>query len=236
MTLPKSLTTVTTISKLLALWLYLFLPFAGFYLGMGYQKWSDTTKGNSTVIQPTKPSSYTQPTQTPQVTFTIQEAETILNEIKSLTDKQIIWNNLETDQYGYSQKGKIANEAKSLEMNFINEQLLFKNGWEKPLSYPSAEGPGGQNWLYNKQINGYQYKLTLGFQSYGFMKLNGGKPEEYAKPTEYTINITKQYLENTPTPTITTFCIKDAQMCPDGSYVKRTGPNCEFALCQKMEP
>ncbi len=26
-------------------------------------------------------------------------------------------------------------------------------------------------------------------------------------------------------------CIQDAKLCDDGSYVSRTGPNCEFALC-----
>lgn len=27
------------------------------------------------------------------------------------------------------------------------------------------------------------------------------------------------------------FCTQDAKMCPDGSYVGRVGPNCEFAPC-----
>jgi len=31
------------------------------------------------------------------------------------------------------------------------------------------------------------------------------------------------------------FCTMDAKMCPDGSYVGRTGPNCEFASCPKVE-
>lgn len=26
-------------------------------------------------------------------------------------------------------------------------------------------------------------------------------------------------------------CTMDAKMCPDGSYVSRQGPNCEFAPC-----
>ncbi len=26
-------------------------------------------------------------------------------------------------------------------------------------------------------------------------------------------------------------CTQEAIQCPDGSYVGRTGPNCEFALC-----
>ena len=27
------------------------------------------------------------------------------------------------------------------------------------------------------------------------------------------------------------FCTQDAKLCPDGSYVGRTGPDCKFALC-----
>lgn len=30
-----------------------------------------------------------------------------------------------------------------------------------------------------------------------------------------------------------TFCTADAKQCPDGSYVSRTGPNCEFTECPK---
>lgn len=26
-------------------------------------------------------------------------------------------------------------------------------------------------------------------------------------------------------------CTMEAKLCPDGSYVGRTGPNCEFAVC-----
>jgi hypothetical protein len=32
----------------------------------------------------------------------------------------------------------------------------------------------------------------------------------------------------TASTTGTTFCTMDARMCPDGSYVGRTGPNCQF--------
>src|SRR3989339_1754513 len=38
MTLPKSLTTVTSFSKILATVLFITLPFLGFYLGMEYEK------------------------------------------------------------------------------------------------------------------------------------------------------------------------------------------------------
>lgn len=37
----------------------------------------------------------------------------------------------------------------------------------------------------------------------------------------------------TPPPPITKprACTTDAKLCPNGSYVSRTGPNCEFAKC-----
>lgn len=31
-------------------------------------------------------------------------------------------------------------------------------------------------------------------------------------------------------------CTQDAKQCPDGSYVSRTGPNCEFAACPSINP
>lgn len=34
-----------------------------------------------------------------------------------------------------------------------------------------------------------------------------------------------------PKPTGQTACTREAKLCPDGSYVSRTGPNCEFAAC-----
>ena len=31
-------------------------------------------------------------------------------------------------------------------------------------------------------------------------------------------------------------CTQEAKQCPDGSYVGRTGPNCEFAACPSVAP
>lgn len=31
-------------------------------------------------------------------------------------------------------------------------------------------------------------------------------------------------------------CTQEAKLCPDGSYVGRTGPNCEFAKCTEVNP
>jgi hypothetical protein len=41
---------------------------------------------------------------------------------------------------------------------------------------------------------------------------------------------------NRMTPSETQACTTDAKMCPDGSAVGRTGPNCEFAECPAMTP
>ncbi len=32
------------------------------------------------------------------------------------------------------------------------------------------------------------------------------------------------------------FCTQEAKQCPDGSYVGRTGPRCEFTKCQDVIP
>lgn len=37
-------------------------------------------------------------------------------------------------------------------------------------------------------------------------------------------------------PTDTVACTMEAKMCPDGSYVGRTGPHCEFAACPAGNP
>ena len=40
--------------------------------------------------------------------------------------------------------------------------------------------------------------------------------------------VVNRQTDSTPTPVA---CTLEAKLCPDGSYVGRTGPNCEFALC-----
>lgn len=41
-----------------------------------------------------------------------------------------------------------------------------------------------------------------------------------------------QFLSRTPSPSSSqTACSQEAKQCPDGSYVGRTGPNCEFSAC-----
>jgi hypothetical protein len=37
---------------------------------------------------------------------------------------------------------------------------------------------------------------------------------------------------NNEKPTESKICTQEAKMCPNGMYVSRTGPNCEFSPCQ----
>ncbi len=46
----------------------------------------------------------------------------------------------------------------------------------------------------------------------------------YFAYTQYSLNVGNVGQENTA-------CTMEAKTCPDGSFVGRTGPNCEFALC-----
>ena len=121
MSLPKSLTTVTTFSKLIALILFITFPFVGFYIGVEYQK----NINNQTFIQESK-----------YETTTCKNWETICDP-----------------------------------------------------AYPND--------------------------------IEGCRPLKICS-------------DSTPTPVQKKdICTTDAKQCPDGSYVGRTGPNCEFAACSK---
>jgi len=39
-----------------------------------------------------------------------------------------------------------------------------------------------------------------------------------------------------PAPPQEVACTMEAKQCPDGSYIGRTGPNCEFAACPEAVP
>lgn len=49
MALPKTLTTVTTFSKILAALFFILFPFVGFYFGMQYQALLDKTNQQSSL-------------------------------------------------------------------------------------------------------------------------------------------------------------------------------------------
>jgi len=67
--------------------------------------------------------------------------------------------------------------------------------------------------------------LLFGLGAYYLGNLNA-KPAPASSPTP------SSALVSTPTPPLTAkACTMEAKICPDGTSVGRTGPNCEFAAC-----
>ena len=54
---------------------------------------------------------------------------------------------------------------------------------------------------------------------------------EWLKDAEYGVLPQPPLLEPEPVTPPVVACTMDAKMCPDGSFVGRVGPNCEFAAC-----
>lgn len=62
------------------------------------------------------------------------------------------------------------------------------------------------------------------------MELSDGLTEEVFNKILSTFKFTNQ-TTTIPSPTVEVYCTQEVKMCPDGSAVGRTGPNCEFAAC-----
>ena len=60
-------------------------------------------------------------------------------------------------------------------------------------------------------------------------------PSEYNAPKPAEPDVAEDLPPATTTPDEPVFCTADAKMCPDGSFVGRTGPNCEFAPCPQID-
>lgn len=81
--------------------------------------------------------------------------------------------------------------------------------------------------LSNNQFTGLPHELG-NLSKLKYLNLSGNDI------SEFDLNIIKEKLPNTNIITDgsgTVACTMDAKICPDGSAVGRTGPNCEFAAC-----
>lgn len=145
--LPQSMTTVTRVSKLVAMVLFIVFPFIGFYLGMQYQK----------MITPAYPP-------------TVYEAPQKANTMETL--------------------GKMCGGIGG---------LVCKDGYKCQLdgNYPDAGGTC--------------------------------VPDTSSDPSRQPArDLPASVAPDKPT----SMCTMDAKQCPDGSWVGRSGPNCEF-VCPK---
>jgi hypothetical protein len=63
---------------------------------------------------------------------------------------------------------------------------------------------------------------------FSFLDSSNSKPND-----NNSLNPTNPNHSN-PNPNLPVACTMDAKMCPDGSYVGRSGPNCEFTPCPEL--
>ncbi len=89
------------------------------------------------------------------------------------------------------------------------------------------------SWLSGNPVS---FTATLTFKTTaasGFLILENDNPSgDPANAKSFKLPIIFSVTVNPESPTPTSkACTLDAKLCPDGSYVGRTGPNCEFAPC-----
>ncbi|CAN5203631.1 hypothetical protein BH11PAT1_BH11PAT1_1700 [soil metagenome] len=236
MKLPKSLTTVTTFSKLLALWLYLFLPFAGFYLGMQYQE--GIAQRQATIL----------PSISPLPTSENIKEEELTGQLVSPNYKKYM-----DSTYGFSFEYPSTMRArKSVGGNFYSLGLQEKNSYitiwpigtvgQGPFCEHNTEtspivNDFIRNTLIGKEsiINDNQYCVIAKNDRLNIFLITPNTPSE--KNTALKIISSIKFSDKTVTPSpIQKACTMEAKQCPDGSYVSRSGPNCAFTPCKPITP
>lgn len=171
MSLPKSLTTVTPFSKILAAILFITFPFAGFLAGMQYQKsFSQQASDQSTLF--------------------CKHWETICDPNY-------------TDPNGGCAPKKICVDPSPTTLQLVTPTHLPTQNI-KPSCIPHVPIGG-----------------------------TGSMPPNYIYPTLPPGDswCPDSFNEIPPKSWDESVCTQDAKQCPDGSYVGRQGPNCEFKKC-----
>ena len=136
---------------------------------------------------------------------------------------QVIVNKSEKDSFniGVSSDYKPANVKFFLDTEATGERKINDTVWQE-YSLPQGYGDGGES--LSSPVFGLQTekdKLLYTITFYG---------ETKTSEIQNQILSTFKFLETGPSPT-TRACTMEAKLCSDGSYVGRTGPNCEFAPC-----
>ncbi len=219
MPLPKAFTTVTPLSKALAMILFIAFPFIGFYIGMQYQKMLTSSHSLSSIS----------PTQ--EVPYQTKEL------CESQTGKVC-----EFSMCDYAPGGVSLEEACGGKI---------KKGW-----YPISETISSQPTIPQESFcggiagkkcpTGYTCQITDRYPDAGGKCVTapplpncthhvpigqtGSIPPSYIYPT---LPPGGSYCPDTKPdpPNDGVACTQEAKTCSDGSYVSRTGPNCEFATC-----
>ncbi len=264
MPLPTSLTTVTRFSKLFALWLYIFLPFAGFYLGMQYQKQTSLSDGAyymNTVGKGDGSGTYLMnhpPTPTQEVVkdnlLTLTELGTGggMEETYQVTGRTIL------PLPGTAKAIRVSAQPSTYTITLNSSSYILTidgsvgglcnpNDFGKTCTYtdeeittPTVHISPLRIWRKNNSVFALNpQSISIGNSTISHLIITKQDATTVFTTTE--VSQWKQLLQSIyisstiPTPTIsnTKACTMEAMLCPDGSYVSRTGPNCEFAPCKK---
>ncbi len=80
------------------------------------------------------------------------------------------------------------------------------------------------------------YKVSFPDKKIGYMFINGDdffiiSTDKYQVELDQILSTFKFLGQTASTPASPVACTEEAKLCPDGSYVGRTGPNCEFSAC-----
>lgn len=234
--MPKELTTVTPLSKYLAMFLFIVLPFIGFSLGIRYQQVIDYYQEELT-----KP--------IPSIKYKT-----------STTDQTANWKTYANDKYkfqiGYPNNWNLVSSDDDYPIIRIENKsssLAFY-----PYSNPDA-GKINVNIVKNETIsvgqeaivfNYYISTVTKQISAYSNLRATTSIGKSFKTVNFYLNEENKENDLNTIKQILSTFrfeqalttskfldngnavaCTQDAKLCPDGSYVGRTEPNCEFAPC-----
>ena len=236
--MPKELTIITPLSKYLAMALFIILPFIGFSLGIRYQQLMNfyqeeltkpippiKSQTNTTVDNATNWKTYANE----ELKFSFKyPAEAILYEGKlASVDGQFVSypNSVQLsipETCGFDNSlftvvvGKTQNDPKGFgspnvfDPDIETEKILIDRV-EAIRSKDPVPGLIGANQIGIKR-NGLYYLIKDACES----------------ETVSQMLSTFKFLEQDENQVA---CTQDAKLCPDGSYVGRTGPNCEFAAC-----
>src|SRR3989344_261472 len=242
MKLPKELTTVTPLSKYLALFLLIALPFIGFYLGFKYQEVFDLSNPTPT------PTPLAIPTVDPSVTanWKIYKNERMGISFNYPSEWYLFADIADSVQIISTDPEEGGNWA-GFNMQTIPHRTLFTDETFISILENNFLGHREKNELIPIEVDGMTaYKLEPDaipenlsmteiflYEGSNIYKIklikDVGFPERNEKQINSQIPPTFRFTNEN---NVEAACLADAKMCPDGkTWVVRQGPNCEFAPC-----
>lgn len=177
-TLHRYLFTVTTFSKLLAMFLFVLLPFVGFYLGMIYQANTTAQTSKATTVQKAN---------TQNIVTTKKNSEAVIN-INKATFSEFC-------KLSYCPENKTANKSPDLsEAKFLTFSFEYPKDWTLSNDYSKDDGsninlvlkkeikgtdPSGEPHIYTSEISIIRLNTTLTLENWYKIKFANSEYKAY---------------------------------------------------------